>query len=94
MSIKYWPYKVEVSMFVAGANCIYYGLKSFVLIEVDDFCIAGRTSQKKATIFLFSVIGKSCNMHLPIRNIMIFTIDIMASDIANEPNKNLPPFFF
>jgi len=37
MSIKYWPNKVEVSMFVAGGKRIYYGLKSFILIEVDDF---------------------------------------------------------
>jgi hypothetical protein len=29
MLIKYRPHKIEVSMFVAGANRIYYGLKLF-----------------------------------------------------------------
>jgi hypothetical protein len=32
-------------MFVVWANCVYYGLKSCILVEVNDLRITGSFSQ-------------------------------------------------
>lgn len=66
----------------SGVNCIYYGLKSCILVKDDDLWITGRS----ARLFHPQVNGFHFGIELKI------AIWIVVSKSVNEPSEDLTPW--
>jgi hypothetical protein len=45
MSTKYLQQNMGYRFFSSGVNCVYYGLKESIFIEVEDLRISGRKKE-------------------------------------------------